>query len=177
MDNISLIIHGLAAAVLLGGMVLLFLAVTPATWLIDDAALRRAVTRIVARRFAMLTGIALLLLFVTGIYQFFSEGITAPDVRDDIAGYRFGPIFMAKMFLVPLLVVLIGVHGMWFGPRIGRATDEVIASDNDADAVFRLENLRRGSLIFSFVMLIITISIFALGITLGNHNYSETLIG
>jgi len=176
-DNIALIIHGLAAAILLGGMVLLFLAVTPATWLIDDASLRRAVTRIVTRRFAMLTGIALVLLLLTGIYQFTSETLTPPDVQDNIADYRFGPLFMAKMFLVPLLVILIGVHGMWFGPRIGRATDEVVASNDDPDAVWRLESLRRTSLIFSFVMLIVTVAIFAIGITLGNHAYSQILRG
>lgn len=173
MDNIALIIHSLAAAVLVGGMVLLFLAVTPATWLIDDATLRRAVTRIVTRRFAMLTGIALLLLLITGIYQFTSDTITPPDVQDDIASFRFGRIFMLKMLLVPLLVVLIGVHGMWFGPRIGRATDEVVASNNDADAGWRLESLRRTSLIFSLAMLVVTLAIFGLGVTLGNHGYSH----
>ncbi|HJM74989.1 MAG TPA: hypothetical protein QGI71_03880 [Dehalococcoidia bacterium] len=176
MDNIALIIHSVAAAVLVGGMVLLFLAVTPATWLIDDATLRRAVTRVVTRRFAMLTGIALLALLVTGIYQFTSDTITPPDVQDDIANFRFGRVFMVKMVLVPLLVIVIAVHGMWFGPRIGRATDAVVESNNDADAVFQLESLRRTSLIFSFGMLILGLAIFGLGVTLGNHGYSHVPI-
>jgi uncharacterized membrane protein len=176
LDNIALIIHSVAAAVLVGGMVLLFLAVTPATWLIDDATLRRAVTRVVTRRFAMLTGIALLALLVTGIYQFTSDTITPPDVQDDIANFRFGRVFMVKMVLVPLLVIVIAVHGMWFGPRIGRATDAVVESNNDADAVFQLESLRRTSLIFSFGMLILGLAIFGLGVTLGNHGYSHVPI-
>ena len=140
------------SAGLIAFLVLLFLAVTPATWLIDDASLRRAVTRIVTRRFAMLTGIALVLLLLTGIYQFTSETLTPPDVQDNISR-------------------------MWFGPRIGRATDEVVASNDDPNAVWRLESLRRTSLIFSFVMLIVTVAIFAIGITLGNHAYSQILRG
>lgn len=154
-------------------MVLLFLAVTPATWLIDDQNLRRAVTRVVTRRFAMITGIALALLLVTGLYQFTSETITPAAVQDDIAGFRFGPIFMAKMLFVVVLVALIAVHGMWFGPRIGRATDEVVASGNDTEAAWRLESLRRTSLLVSFVMLLAGIAVFAMGITLGNHGYSH----
>ena len=176
MDNIALIIHSFAAAVLVGGMILLFLAVTPATWLIDDAKLRRAVTRVVTRRFAIFTGIALIALLITGIYQFTSDTITPPDVQDDIANFHFGRIFMVKMFLVPLLVIVIGVHGMWFGPRIGRATDAVVESNNDSEAVWKLESLRRTSLIFSFGMLALGVAIYGLGVTLGNHGYSHVPI-
>lgn len=173
MDNIALIIHSFAAAALVGGMILLFLAVTPATWLIEFTPLRRAVTRVVTRRFAMITGIALLALLLTGIYQFTSDTITPPDVQDDINNFRFGRVFMVKMFLVPLLVIVIGVHGMWFGPRIGRATDAVVESNNDPEAVWQMESLRRTSLIFSFAMLILGLAIFGLGVTLGNHGYSH----
>jgi uncharacterized membrane protein len=173
LDNIALIIHSFAAAALVGGMILLFLAVTPATWLIEFTPLRRAVTRVVTRRFAMITGIALLALLLTGIYQFTSDTITPPDVQDDINNFRFGRVFMVKMFLVPLLVIVIGVHGMWFGPRIGRATDAVVESNNDPEAVWQMESLRRTSLIFSFAMLILGLAIFGLGVTLGNHGYSH----
>ena len=173
MDNIALIIHSFAAAALVGGMILLFLAVTPATWLIEFTPLRRAVTRVVTRRFAMITGIALLALLLTGIYQFTSDTITPPDVQEDINNFRFGRVFMVKMFLVPLLVIVIGVHGMWFGPRIGRATDAVVESNNDPEAVWQMESLRRTSLIFSFAMLILGLAIFGLGVTLGNHGYSH----
>jgi hypothetical protein len=121
----------------------------------------------------MITGIALLALLLTGIYQFTSDTITPPDVQDDINNFRFGRVFMVKMFLVPLLVIVIGVHGMWFGPRIGRATDAVVESNNDPEAVWQMESLRRTSLIFSFAMLILGLAIFGLGVTLGNHGYSH----
>ena len=172
MDTIALILHSLSAAVLVGGMVLLFFAVTPATWLIDDEALRRTVTRVVATRFAWMTGGALVLLLLTGIYQFTSDTITPPDVRADLMASPFGPIFVTKMALTVLFVALVGVHGMYFGPRIARAAEAVLAGGDD-EAAWRLTNLRRTSLVFSLVMLIVAVAVLALGVTLGNHGYSQ----
>lgn len=176
MDNIALIVHTLSAAVLVGGMVLLFFAVTPATWPIEDEAVRRGVIRVVTRRFAIMTVGALGLLLLTGIYQFMSDSITPAAIRDDLMAVRFGPIFMAKMFFTVVLVVLIGVHGMVYGPRIGRATDAVIAAPDDDDLKWPLANLRRTSLIFSFVMLIVGVAVLAMGVILANHGYSYILI-
>lgn len=163
----------LAAAVLVGGMVLLFIAVTPATWLIDDERLRRDVTRVVARRFAWLSVGALGVLLLTGLQQLFSDAIVPAAIRESMFDFRWGPIFVVKMVLVGLLVVLIGVHGMWFGPRIARASDAVIESADDEDAAWRLENLRRGSLLLSLVMLIVGIAVLGIGVSLGFHEYSQ----
>ncbi len=170
MDTISLILHVLSAAVLVGGMLLLFFAVTPATWMINDEALRGAVTRVVARRFAGMTGVALAVLVVTGLYQLFS---VVPDaIREDMTDYRFGAVFMVKMAVFVLLVILIGVHGMYYGPRIARASEAAAESDDDDEAVWLLEGLRRTSLMFSMAMLVVALSVLALGVTLGNHEYS-----
>ena len=170
METISLILHVLSAAVLVGGMVLLFIAVTPATWMISDEALRSAVARVVARRFAGITGVALAVLVATGLYQLFS--VVPDDIRKDMTDYRFGAVFMVKMAVFVLLVVLIGMHGMYYGPRIARASEAVTESDGDDEAVWRLEALRRTSLLFSLVMLVTAVSVLALGVTLGNHDYS-----
>jgi uncharacterized membrane protein len=172
-DNISLVVHTLSAAVLVGGMVLLFFAVTPATWPIEDELVRRGLIRVVTRRFAFMTVGALGLLLLTGIYQLMTDTITPAAVRDDMMAFRFGPVFMAKMFFTVTLVVVIGVHGMRFGPRIARATDAVIAAPEDDEARWQLENLRRTSLIFSFVMLVIGVTVLAMGVTLGNHGYAH----
>jgi uncharacterized membrane protein len=173
LDNIALIVHSLSAAVLVGGMVLLFFAVTPATWILADEEVRRAVTRVVTRRFAVMTVIALGLLLVTGLYQFMSDTVTPAAVREDMMAFRFGPVFMAKILFTVALVILIGVHGMRSGPRIARATDAVIAAPDDDEARWELENLRRTSLIFSFVMLVIGVVVLAMGVTLGNHGYAH----
>ncbi len=170
METISLILHVLSTAVLVGGMVLLFVAVTPATWLIDDEALRTAVTRVVARRFAAMTGVALAVLVATGFYQLFS--VVPEPVRENMTDFRFGAVFMVKMAVFVLLVILIGVHGMYYGPRIARASAAVAESDGDDEAVWQLESLRRTSLMFSLAMLAVALSVLALGVALGNHAYS-----
>ncbi len=172
MDTTFLILHVTAAAVLVGGMALLFVAVTPGTELIEDARLRRAVTRVVALRFAWMTVIALVVLVVTGLGQFYSESIVPPDIRENMTDFRWGPVFMVKMTLVTMLVVMVGVHGMYFGPRIGRAS-ELVAETTDQEAAQRLAGLRRGSHLFSLAMLIVGLAVLALGVMLGNDAFSH----
>lgn len=167
-DSISLVIHVLAVSVLVGGQVLLFMAVVPATWLIDDERLRHAVTRVVTRRFAWLTGLALVALLVTGLYQFYS--VVPEPVRESMNDYRFGPVFMIKMTAVVVLVALIGVHAMYFGPRIARASDAAVGGDEEA--VFRVEDLRRTSLLLSLAMLLLSVAVLGMGVLLGYQDYS-----
>lgn len=169
MDNLALIIHVLSASVLLGGQVLLFFAVTPSTWLIDDERLRRSVTRVVVRRFGKMTAVALGLLVLTGIYQFVA--IVPEPVQRNMGDYRFGPAFIAKMALLLLFVALVAVHGIYFGRRIGRASDAVAEGGSD-ETVRRLEDLRRTSLVFSLLMVLVTAGVVALGVVVGNHTYA-----
>ena len=163
----------LAAAVLVGGEVLLLFAVTPATRLIDDEALRRAVTRVVARRFARMTLVALAVLVATGLYQFFA--IVPEPIRANINDYRWGPVFTVKMILFVMVVLLIGLHGMYYGPRIAQASE--LADAGHEDAASRLADLRRTSLLVSLVMLIVTLAVLAIGVTLGYHEYSYLAAG
>ena len=121
MVSISLGLHVLFVALLVGGQALLFFAVVPSTWLIDDERLRRAVTKVVTRRFAMLAGISLLGLLVTGLYQFYNDEVVPPGVRENMMDFRWGLVFSTKMTLFVVLVALIAVHGAYFGRRIRAA--------------------------------------------------------
>ena len=80
MDTIALGLHVLFAAIIVGPQILLFLAVVPSTWLIDDEGLRRNVTRVVTQRFAMLSALALVGLVLTGVYR-----ASLPDAASDSA--------------------------------------------------------------------------------------------
>jgi uncharacterized membrane protein len=170
MESIVLGLHVLFAAILVGGQLLLFFAVVPSTWLIDDHGLRRRVTAVVAQRFGMMAGVSLAGLVVTGLFQFYSDDLVPPDVRENMMDYRFGPVFVTKMTLLVVLVVMIGIHGAYFGRRIGQLSDAVEAGEADPG---ELERLRRNSLLFATLMVLVSIALIFLGATLGNDAYSH----
>jgi uncharacterized membrane protein len=170
MDTVSLIIHVTAAALLVGPQVLLFLAVVPSTWLIEDERLRRDVTRVVTARFGMISSVALAALLATGLYQFYQ--VVPEFVQDDLSGFRFGPIFILKMTLFTLLVILIAVHALVFGRRISRLSDAVIADPEDETAAWELDTQRRWSFLLAFAMVLVSLAVLFLGVTLGHHEYS-----
>lgn len=169
MHTLSLVIHVTAAAILVGPQVLLFLAVTPATWLIDDEALKRAVTRVVTARYGMIAGIALVLLVVTGIYQYFA--MVPADIRAHLTTTRWGTIFMFKMGLLGIFLALLAYHVFAIAPRIGRLSEAVVRQHRDDDA-YALENARRTSFLVSFFMLITALAVLVLGVMLGSHEFS-----
>jgi len=166
MEAISLMIHVVAAAILVGPQVLMFYAVTPATWLIGEERLKRDVVKVVASRFAKLAIGSLVILLVTGLYQYYS--IVPEAIQEDIFAYRFGEIFVLKMTLVTVLLALIVVHGAVLARRIGRMSDEVIAGRGDTGA---LESARMQTLLFSGIMVIVSLAILMLGAVLGHHEF------
>ncbi len=166
MDTISLILHVTAAAALVGPQLLLFGAVIPATSQLPEAQ-RGAVTRVVTRRFGMLAGVALVVLLVTGLYQFYE--VVPEAVQEQMAEFRFGMIFISKMTVFVALIALIALHAAWLGPRIQRALDAAGDSPADAEA---LHGLRRRSLWISGAMVAASLAVLALGVTLGHHEYS-----
>ena len=159
----------LLAATLVGPQLLLFYAVVPSTWLIEDEALRRRVTMVVTRRFGTMTVVALVGLLVTGLYQFYNDAIVPQPVQDSMADYRWGLIFMTKMTLLVVLVALIGVHGAVFG-RLVRRVSEAVERGEAAPAA--LEQARKASFLFSTMLLLVSIALLVLGATLGHHAYS-----
>jgi uncharacterized membrane protein len=165
-DNISLILHVSAAVLFIGPQVILFLAVIPATWLIEDQRLRRDVTMVVTQRFAKLSAAALVLLLVTGLYQFYSVVPTA--VSDDMMSYRFGMLFMTKMALFVIVVALVGVH-IVVGKRVGQLTEAAIAGEGEE---FELENARRRSFLLSAILMLVSFAILAFGVVLGRGEFS-----
>ena len=166
MDNLSLIIHVSAAVLFIGPQVILFLAVVPATWLIEDERLRRDVTLVVTQRFAKLAGAALVVLLVTGLYQFYS--VVPTNVSDDMMNYRFGTLFMTKMILFTIVVALVAFH-IVIGKRVGRLTEAVIAGEGEA---FELDSARRNSFLLSALMILVSFAILAFGVMLGRAEFS-----
>ena len=146
MDTISLILHVTAAVVFVGPQVLMLFAVVPASWLIDDEEMRRRVVGVVARRFGMIAAGSLVLLLITGLYQYVA---VVPPAIFDAPGRADGPsfnaIFFVKMMLVATLVALIFVHTFRYSRRIGALSDEVIALERDPSPARREEGRRRAA--------------------------------
>lgn len=170
MQTTSLIIHVIAASLLFGPQVLMFYAVTPATWMLSNEEVRRAVVKVVAGRFGRLTVIALVVLLVTGIYQYVA--IVPDHIRADLMGYRFGVLFMAKMGGFATIVILIVVHVFMFARKIARLSDAVIAGDEEQRGA--LETARTQSFLFSLILLLVTMGTLALGVALGDESFSYT---
>ncbi|MGE3856717.1 MAG: hypothetical protein AB7G21_07155 [Dehalococcoidia bacterium] len=184
MGTLSIMIHVTAAAVLVGPQILMFLAVVPATWIIEDnEKLKRAITRVVAARFGMLAGIAIVTLLVTGLYQYYT---TVPEsVRATPEDYRFGTIFILKMTMFTVLIVLIYIHMFRYGRRIAALSDEVIAGEDDpfstsADQLREtrneLERMRQKSFGFSVFILGASLITLWLGVALGDPTFAWSKI-
>jgi|TARA_B110000263_G_scaffold38493_1_gene30048 uncharacterized membrane protein len=164
METISLILHVSAAAVLFGPQVLMFFALTPATWFIDDEELKGNVVSTVARRFGIMSAASILVLMATGVYQM---QVFAPS---NLVETRWGSILVVKMIAFVVLMILLMIHTMYFSKKIRILSDEVI--NGDEDKVGDLDYLRRQSWLFSFLMLLVTTATLWLGIALGNHQFS-----
>ena len=170
MGLISMIIHVTAAAVFVGPQLLMFYAVTPATWLIDDEKLKRQLVAVIARRFGALAAIALVTLLVTGLYQFYT--VVPEHIQDDMMSYRFGLVFVTKMTMFTVVIGLVMLHAMVFARRIRRLSAAVEAGDAEPA---ELEQARMHSFLFSGLLLLASFATLWLGVTLGHAEYSYVL--
>jgi len=164
-----LILHVSAAVLFIGPQVILFFAVIPATWLIKDQRLRRDVTMVITQRFGKLSGFALGILLVTGLYQFY--GVVPTAVSDDMMSYRFGMLFMSKMLLFTIVVALVALHVI-VGKRVGKLTEAVIAGEGEE---FELDNARRRSFLLSALLMFVSFAVLAFGVMLGRGEFSYVL--
>ncbi len=169
MENIILFLHVANAAIFVGPQLLLFFAVMPATWMIDDERLRRDVTLVISRRFGKIAVFALLTLLITGLYQFYY--IVPDTVSNDITSYNFGRIFMLKMTLFVVAIGLVIFHVI-LGKKIGKLVDALVEGEDNS---FELSDTRRKSFMWSAVLLFISFCILALGVLLGNPKFSYVI--
>lgn len=170
---LSLVLHVLFATILVGPQILMFFAVAPASWLIEDDDLRTTIVRVIARRFATLSILALVGLLVTGLVQFYSDSIVPPSIQEDMNGYRWGGLFMLKMTFFVTLIAMIAFHAAVLARRIGRVTEEVKAGRVER---WELERARRNSLLFSGLMILVSVAILALGVLLAYPPYADVTV-
>jgi copper resistance protein D len=155
-DLVIRALHLIAATVWAGGLVFLGLAATVARRTIPDRE-RLDFFRLLGRRFAVVGGIALLILIVTG-----SNMASDRHVWGDLTDTSYGRTLLAKLILVALVIVLTIVHSLVQGPALSRLRRQALLHPNDdaLQAEIRSRAARAG--IVSALTLLATLAILVL---------------
>lgn len=164
-------LHILGIALFVGPQFFLAFAWVPASRQIADPKVRIAAMRTLTRRFGYIGGIGLLLLLGAGTYlistwrDFYSQ-------PDDVGftELRFGVVFIAKMAVLVLMLVVIGIHTFSVGPRLvtvleAQANGEPVTDDE----VRRARAMSRG---LSMTGLLLALVIMVMGVMLTTTNFS-----
>ena len=156
-DALVLWLHVLAAAVFIGPQVFLVLVAMPALRTVADAGVRRDLTRKITRGFGMIGGIALAVLLVTGIWNYF-------EAKDEglIDFKRYFIALQIKLTLVTIVIILTIVHGAVFGRRM-QALQESGGSEAE------LAKARQWSMYASMANLVASIAILLCAAILGSQ--------
>jgi uncharacterized membrane protein len=142
-------LHVLAATVLVGPQIFLFVAAVPAIRSVEDARQRAQAMRVLTTRFGYLAWAAIVVLIITGIGNLYE---VTPVDPDQISEINYGKIFSAKMTLFVIVVALMAAHSFVLGPRLMRMQEEGAPEEQIASA-------RRVSMIVSGVNLLLTLAI------------------
>ena len=163
-ESITPWIHIVAVAAWLGPQFFMFLVTMPALRAIEDPDVRLRVLRITTNRFGWLAWAAMTVIVLTGISNLFQEIEDFPHVFDP--DYRYFQIFSTKMVLVGLAVLLTALHTFVVGPRQLRLAEEMRSDSPEAG------RLRRASIIFSSLVLLLSIAVVFAGALLAHHEWS-----
>lgn len=155
LDDAVLWIHLLSAVFLVGGSFFMWLVVIPVSNKLskDEAERMRLVERI-ARRFGAITGVTLVVLVVTGIYN---ASWYLPSASALFETYT-GKLLLAKVLLVVVLIAMVSAHGVYFGRKMAR-----LAREGKLD---ELNVVRKQSRVLSSLTLVIMLAILLLAVFL-----------
>jgi uncharacterized membrane protein len=164
-------VHILGIALFVGPQFFLAFAWVPASRQIADLATRARAMRTITRRFGYIGGIGLVLILVAGTYLI----ATWRDFYGypDDAGFtdvRYGVIFIIKMSVLIVMLVLVGLHMFWAGPRQlalmeAQARGEAVEPE-------QMRRLRMMSMTLSIAGLVLTLAIMVMGVSLSTTEYS-----
>jgi uncharacterized membrane protein len=156
-DAIILWIHLFSAVLFVGGSFFIWLVVVPSSHrFAKDESERTQIVAKIAKDFAKITNPTLVLLVLTGLYN---ASWYLPSYRDLFALQTYGErVLFVKVVLVVLLIILIYVHGLYFGKKIAR-----LAAEKNTEG---LRAVRRISRSISYANLALMIAILILAVLL-----------
>jgi putative copper export protein len=149
-------LHLIGAAVWAGGLVFLGIAVGAARRTIPDAA-RIEFFRSLGRRFAVVGGLALLVLIATG-----SDMAGDRDAWSRLTDTTYGKTLLAKLILVGLVIVLTLVHTLIQGPSLSRLRAAAAGRPDDAEPLRQIRRRATAAGIVSGLNLVATLAILVL---------------
>ena len=150
-------LHLIAAAVWLGGMVMLALAVGAARRTVAEHE-RIALFRALGRRFLMAGGIAMVVLIATGADMASDRLGSWSDLFDTDYGERL----FAKILVVGVVIALTLFHSLVQGPQLSRLRQEAIAYPDDKDLKREIRRKSAQSGAVSGLNLLATLAVFVL---------------
>ena len=166
-------LHILGIALFVGPQFFLAFAWIPASRRIADLPTRVDAMRTITRRFGYIGGVGLALIIGSGLYQILTwRDYYAMPPADDLAftSIRYGVIFIIKMNALIAMLILVGLHTFWIGPKQLNLLEEQARGGEVLDDEVR--SWRRISMIVSIVALVITLAIMAMGASMGATQYS-----
>ena len=175
MDNFlhisALWLHVLGIALFVGPQFFLAFAWVPASRQIADLQTRAQAMRTITKRFGYIGGIGLLLIVIAGTYLIMTwrDFYSYPDDAG-FTDIRYGVIFIVKMSVLLVMLVLVGLHMFWAGPK-QLALMEAQARGETVDAQ-DLRRARMTSMFLSIAGLLLTLAIMVMGVSLSTTEYS-----
>ncbi len=155
---LTVLLHILAAAVWIGGMVFLGVGILPLLRHPQIQPLRATVLHLVGLRLRVLGWASLLVLLVTGILNLGARGYGWGDLlTGKIWEGDFGRTLMEKVISFFLLVLLNAVHDFWVGPKASQLSQQGSAA---------VERWRKAAMWLGRITLLISLWMVALGIML-----------
>lgn len=161
MRTVALAIHLLSACVFVGGLVFLAISASIAQRILDDE-VRVEFFRQIGGRFALIGGVALFLLVLTGIELAVNLFPETSMLVDTNTGMRF----LAKMGLVALVICLVVIHSAVQSPKIRALRLESLGNPHDIELARRVKVRQARSGMTSAAMLGAAFAIVVLAATL-----------
>jgi putative copper resistance protein D len=118
---------------------------------------RIAFFRAVGRRFAIVGGIALLVLIATG-----TDMTSDRDAWSTLGEGTYGKTLLVKLILVGVVIVLTLVHSLIQGPALSRLRAEALERPADAELAARIRSRAAQAGAVSLLILLATLAILVL---------------
>ncbi len=175
MDNFFHILfvwmHILGIALYVGPQAFVAFAWVPASRTIEDLPTRVKAMKTITRRFGFIGGTGLVMIIIAGSYLIADwRSYYAIDESVGFTDLKFGQIFIIKMNLLLLMLVAVGLHMFWIGPKLQGLMEEKASGGLVSEA--EVSKTRKLSMVLSITGLLLVLVIMVLGAMMNATGYS-----